>query len=73
MTTPRPRRPGWHRFQGVRSIRVGQTAHLDTIVYAVYLPHKRELAIQLIGRSGYFRLDSFTGEFEYIELERIAA
>lgn len=73
MTTPRPRRPGFHRFQGTRSVRVSQTIHLDTIVYVVMLPHKRELAIQMAGRREYFRLDAFSGLFEYIELERIAA
>lgn len=73
MITPRPLRPGFYRFVGVRSVRVAQTIHLDTIVYVDRLPHRRELAVLLVGRREYFRLDSFVGVFTYIELERIVA
>lgn len=74
MTTPQPRVVGWHRFHGTRFVRVGQYEHIHVILLVIEFPYKpRGLAIQMVGKQDIYALTVFQGEFEYIELERIAA
>lgn len=73
-----PRKQGWYLFRGVRhSKRPGHITHLHEPVKVIIYPYptsaKRELAVVMAGRAAPLPISAFDGEWEVIDLERIAA